>query len=160
MGIRTVEYPSTYLGPAVKKGLVVRDGLVWKPGPGTPPPPLRMVKDAPFNQAHGPKLPPTPVVAAAPPPPPAPPPPEERAPVVLVSVGSSQQYNRAPPATLLVASSKEAVPGAPAFRCGLWSDGVLELQRNGRSLVELQRGEHEHMADFMNRMLKAVPAVA
>lgn len=46
------------------------------------------------------------------------------------------------------------------FRCGLWSDGVLELQRNGRAIAMLTRGEHEHMADFMRRMLGQVEQVA
>ncbi len=40
------------------------------------------------------------------------------------------------------------------FRCGLWSDGVLELQRNGVAVAFLERGEGEHLADFVNRMLR------
>lgn len=46
-----------------------------------------------------------------------------------------------------------AQPGTPAFRCGLWSDNVLELQRDGVTLTTLTRGEGEHMATFFNRML-------
>lgn len=158
MGMRTAEYPSSVLTSSVKKGLVVRDGLVWRIGKGTPPPPLRMVKDAAFNPANGPVLPPTPVARAAPPPP-APPPPEA-APAVLVAVSSAQQQNRSGAVSLMVVTNNASAPFAPSFRCGLWSDGVLELQRNGRSVVELTRGEGEQLVDFMNRMLRAVPAAA
>ena len=46
-----------------------------------------------------------------------------------------------------------AQPGAPAFRCGLWSDNVLELQRDGVTLATLTRVEGEHLNSFFNRML-------
>lgn len=42
---------------------------------------------------------------------------------------------------------------APIFRCGLWSDGVLELQRNGSTVAVLEQKEGEHLASFVNRML-------
>lgn len=39
------------------------------------------------------------------------------------------------------------------FRCGLWSDGVLELQRDGATVATLTRGEGEQLVDFMRRMV-------
>lgn len=48
----------------------------------------------------------------------------------------------------------------PVFRCGLWSDGVLELQRNGVQVAALTRGEGEYLAAFMGRMLGQVETVA
>lgn len=44
----------------------------------------------------------------------------------------------------------------PVFRCGIWSDGVLELQRDGATFTTLTRGEGEQMAAFIGRMLVAV----
>lgn len=41
---------------------------------------------------------------------------------------------------------------APSFRAGLWSDGVLELQRNGQTIAKLQPDEGDHLAEFMQRM--------
>lgn len=59
------------------------------------------------------------------------------------------------------AAPAPAAPTAPTiFRCGLWSDGVLELQRDGVQVVALNRGEHEQLADFMGRMLVKVETVA
>lgn len=46
-----------------------------------------------------------------------------------------------------------STPTSPAFRCGLWSDNVLDLQRDGVTLTTLTRTEGEHMASFFNRML-------
>lgn len=41
----------------------------------------------------------------------------------------------------------------PVFRCGLWSDGVLELQRDGSTVAVLEQDEGEQLASFVNRML-------
>lgn len=57
------------------------------------------------------------------------------------------------PAPAIVASNP-----APAFRCGLWSDGVLELQRDGATLATLTRNEGEHLTQFFNRMLTTTEA--
>lgn len=46
-----------------------------------------------------------------------------------------------------------STPISTAFRCGLWSDNILELQRDGVTLITLTRTEGEHMASFFNRML-------
>ncbi len=46
-----------------------------------------------------------------------------------------------------------AAPQQGLFRCGLWSDGTLELQRNGEMVAELARGEGEHLVSFFSRML-------
>ncbi len=47
-----------------------------------------------------------------------------------------------------------APPVEPVFRCGLWSDGVLELQRNGVTIASLKRKEAEHMDAFMDRVIQ------
>lgn len=46
-----------------------------------------------------------------------------------------------------------AIAAAPVFRCGLWSDGMLELQRNGSTVAVLEQQEGEQLVGFVNRML-------
>lgn len=65
-----------------------------------------------------------------------------------------------PPAAAALETTPAAVspatagtPQTPAFRCGLWSDNVLELQRDGVTLTTLTRVEGEHLNSFFNRML-------
>lgn len=41
-------------------------------------------------------------------------------------------------------------PIAPTFRCGLWSDGVLELQRNGVTVATLEPTESKVMLNFID----------
>lgn len=84
---------------------------------------------------------------------------------------ASHNSPRAEPAT--TTTNKEAAPmppitpppttegaAAPVFRCGLWSDGVLELQRNGQQVAVLNQREGEQLVDFMGRMLGQVEKVA
>lgn len=44
----------------------------------------------------------------------------------------------------------------PTFRCGLWSDGVLELRRDGETLATLTRAEGEQLSSFFNRMISTM----
>jgi hypothetical protein len=39
-------------------------------------------------------------------------------------------------------------PAAPAFRCGVWSDGAMELQRDGVTIASLSLAEHAIVAQF------------
>lgn len=70
------------------------------------------------------------------------------------------------PQALVVAPEAAPVPaaaphaGEPVFRCGLWSDGVLELQRNGQQVAALNRHEGEQLVEFMGRMLGQAETVA
>lgn len=149
MGIKSAEYPSTYLTKAVRAGRVIRDGMVWRPGKGevVAPVPAKPVKP-PVVKAEATVLTPTKVEPA-----------QSVAADVLFAQEVPAPVTPVPPVVAVVAPFKvapAAQPAAPVFRCGLWSDGVLELQRDGRSLVELTRGEHEQLSDFMRRMLGTV----
>lgn len=62
------------------------------------------------------------------------------------------------PAAQATAPTIVANAPAPTFRCGLWSDGVLELQRDGATLATLTRNEGEHLTQFFNRMLTTTEA--
>jgi hypothetical protein len=54
--------------------------------------------------------------------------------------------------------TRQAVPAGP-FRCGVWLDDVIELQRGGITLDKLNRSEAMTLRDFLNRVLP-VGAVA
>lgn len=49
------------------------------------------------------------------------------------------------------ASAAAIPPQPPAFRCGSWSDGVLELQRDGQTLVLLTADEQQLLARELNK---------
>lgn len=54
----------------------------------------------------------------------------------------------------------QSQPAAPVFRCGIWSDNVIELQRDGETIAKLTRHEGEHTADFLARMWGKAEQVA
>lgn len=140
MRLQKGESPASWLAIPVRDGRLLRDGVYWLIGSGKPAtgratkptaargaiPKLGAVLDATKQLAA------LKVASATPSPKPAP--------------------DTPAPATEAVAPP----PAKPAgrFRCGLWSDGILELQRDGETLAQLTRGEGEHMADFIGRMLK------
>lgn len=37
----------------------------------------------------------------------------------------------------------------PLFSCALWSDGILEVQCDGRVIAEIPKGAGEHIASFI-----------
>lgn len=174
MGLAADAAPRAYLASALKAGKVAKDGNTWRLGDGTPAPKQTSVAFVVPAQASsvstvgrvafGPSEPmgaPAEKVAAA-----------TRDEVWGIPTELKEQLSRAAQdlvAKALLPNLGPAVAEAPAptqpppestFRCGLWSDGVLELQRDGRSLIELQRGEREQLADFMKRMLGAADQVA
>jgi hypothetical protein len=147
IGLRAGQYPSAWLGAAIKRGDVNKDGREWKPGRGveirTQPAfggalglagatPRATGGIVPNDAWDGRKLagevrPHLPADAPADPV------------VVKELVAHLKQIN-----------SELTAP--PKFRCGLWSDGVLELQRNGVTVAELEQGEGETVAAFMARL--------
>ncbi|MGV7210485.1 hypothetical protein ACLB1G_21840 [Oxalobacteraceae bacterium A2-2] len=56
--------------------------------------------------------------------------------------------NATPPAIPAAAVSQQASgdPRRPAFRCARWSDGILELQRDGKTIAELTPDEQTILA--------------
>jgi pyruvate dehydrogenase E2 component (dihydrolipoamide acetyltransferase) len=124
MGLSKGRYPSAYLVAAIQAGKVHKDGAIWKAG-RAPTAPLDSVV-AVGN-----------IVVASKDSSPIP-----QAVVDAISSPAEERAVAAPPA-----------PADPIFRCGLWSDGVLELQRNGSTVAVLQQAEGEQLASFVNRML-------
>lgn len=133
MGLKSGESPATWLALPIRDGRLARDGVYWMIGAG----PVSKATKPTAARGAIPKLGAT---LAAKSPQPAPAAPEPKA---------------APdtPAPAPEAVAALPAPAAGVFRCCLWSDGVLELQRDGVTLTKLTRGEGEHMADFIGRML-------
>lgn len=169
MGIREGEYPSSCLGAAVKAGKVYKGAAGWSAGaapleaaPCKPPrfnTPINPAKPAPagFEQrAKGDQVENVLLVgntilvskdhhAIAP---------------EVVAAVTAAELTGLPPAVIEQLSKPPqaiaaAAPEAAVFRCGLWSDGVIELQRNGAEVARLTRGEGEELAGFLGRMLQA-----
>lgn len=138
MGLPKTSSPSTYLASALRAGRVVKTATGWNIASGKPdaevkqPPAIEPVVQFPTS-LRSPEV--------------------NNVAVIGNTIVASKDHKQIAPAVLATAVEAETPePVTPVFRCALWSDGVLELQRNGRSLVELTRGEGEHIADFMRRM--------
>lgn len=137
MGLKSGEAPATWLALPIRDGRLARDGVYWMIGAG---PASNAGKATKPTAARGtiPKL---------------------GATLAAKSPEKPQERVEQPAAPEVPAPAVEPVATPPAqpagrFRCGLWSDGVLELQRDGVTLAQLTRGEGEHMADFIGRMLR------
>lgn len=137
MGLKSGEAPANWLALPIRDGRLARDGVYW------------MIGGGPVGAAST-TTKPTVARGAIP-----------KLGDALAAKSPEKPLERVeqPAAPELPAPAVEAVATPPAqpegrFRCGLWSDGVLELQRDGVTLTELTRGEGEHMADFIGRMLK------
>lgn len=141
LGLRAGQYPSGMLQRAVKDGRLIKDGRNWTLGTGTPPAPEQ--KRPPFGGSLG-------LAGATPRPAPLPAPLEVPAACAVESAPAAA----APPAAI---AAEPAAP-LPAFRCGLWSDGMLELQRNGVQVAQLSREEGEAVAAFMARIAEQLQA--
>lgn len=151
MGLTRGEYPSAYLNSAIKSGRIHKGANGWARGraPGGAEPyntPIAARKDEVKAQF--------PATAA----------PEDVANVVVVGntiLASKDHKAIAPEVVAAVAAVEKPTalpappvePDVPVYRCGLWSDGVLELQRNGRTVLQTTQREHEFMADFLKRTL-------
>lgn len=132
MGLRHDQAPASWLTTAVRDGRLVRHGTDWTLGSITPQPTA--------SRATAPTLPRGEIPD-------------------LHAAMANNGHQPAPGAASVAAASVTAVADSiaptagPAFRCGLWSDDVLELQRDGVTLTKLTRAEGEQMHSFFGRML-------
>lgn len=177
-GIPRTSYPSAYLTCAIKAGKLHKTPEGWKPGraPGgaeykglTSPakggPKAQFDPKAPLEYPAGTERP---VAATVP---------SMGAHVVsqdevkaVAAIDAWDEEQKAKIASLQAAAPKPVeVPvfaplapaaAAPSYRAALWSDGMLELQRNGLTVMECTRGEHEFMAEFLARALGQADKVA
>lgn len=154
LGLKPTESASNYLTAALKDGRLNKDGKTWKLGPGKPVAPVApsLSFRAPIGKAEGPKAKfsaTEPAVtreeaaaAAAAPVAPV----EEKRPTLDEAIAMQKRDREQRIAT------PASVSAPQPFRVGLWSDGVLELQRAGQTVALLEQKEGEHLATFMARL--------
>lgn len=151
LNLRADQYPTSFIGRAVKDGRLAKDGRNWTLGAGTSPAPLK--RQPAFGGPIG-LVGSTPHVAKAP----------EIVAVAVKEVATSLVSQANPTKQQEQVMETKQIAGVaeqsrakdattpPAFRCGLWSDGVLELQRDGVQVAALTQVEGETVAAFMARM--------
>jgi hypothetical protein len=133
MELEPDELVSPHLADVLADGRLIKDGKHWAPGVG------------PAKQEY--------VVPTFVPP----------QPVDNVISLESQRTGRVTDAPKLdfegfadmVNSQADSAPArnpAPVIRCGLWSDGSVEVQRDGRTTAVLFVEEVAHLADFWKRV--------
>ena len=140
MGLLATQSPSQFLKPAIENGRIVYVDFVWSLGDGKP---SVVPVDTPAAAPAGPApAGPAPAAPAAAPAGPAP-------------AAAPAAPAPAPAAAQPVVKPVPTTPAAaPVFRCGLWSDGVLELQRDGITIHRLSHQDGEQMASVILRMLR------
>jgi hypothetical protein len=130
LGLKPEEYASSYLNAPLKDGRLVRDGKIWKLGDGTPMAPTPKAKSL-REQSISPAKADGPVAQFSGT--------DAHAKIEISAIPAPKQPEPAP-----VASSV-----SPAFRVGLWSDGVIELQRGGQTVATMSQGESEQLLSFI-----------
>lgn len=162
MGLSKGEYPSGYLNSAIKYGRIHKGEKGWTKGAAPGAAPFSSPRAKGKLEAKAQFQATTPVVAAsravAADEAPVAPGPIKIAVVDDVFI-ASQDESKVEIAAAAVATPAVG-PSSAVFRCGLWSDGVLELQRNGVQVACLTRGEGEHLAEFIGRVLVTVESTS
>lgn len=141
MGLKAGQYPSAWLATAYKNGVVKRDGKGWVMGDGAVPAPAK--KQPAFGGALN--LPgATPHQAAK----------AIQPTDAQESVAEAAGEVSSAPSGLI----RDEPIEAPKFRCALWSDGVLELQRDGVQVAALTQCEGDALAAFIARLQQPAEA--
>jgi hypothetical protein len=142
MGLKPEESATSWLSHAVKDGRLARDGKTWTLGAGEQLPPVVAVqKDLQPQPAAG-----TADGAAQP----QPAPPVEAQPHVPAQAGTTKHQPSRPRAR--AAEPKADAPTVPVYRCALWSDGILEVQKDGATVAALEQAAGESLAAFLARL--------
>lgn len=182
--------PAAYLASAIKAGRIYKEGGIWRPSkpidgtkfnqqpiPKRSGPVAQFGADTPIEYPAGTVLPagapaaPSPFDALlnAPEKPAAPVvdvpvtvKAETPAPAAPIETSMTVHVGLAVDARVTVQADvqDEPVPAEPVYRAALWSDGVLELQRDGSTVLTCTRGEGEFLAGFLARTLGEVSKAA
>jgi hypothetical protein len=139
MELEQDQLPSDYLDGAVAAGLLTKFGKHWTPGIGP--------AIAPLVEAPGYRIP---VFA---------PPPADNVvslePQRTARVKPVDKIDFAGFADMVNSQVEDSAPTAmpaPVIRCGLWSDGSVEVQRDGKTSAVLFVEEVACLADFWKRV--------
>lgn len=123
--------PTSYLTSATKNGRVIRDGDVWKLGPGQHARPAPQPETKPADVANVVTV--GNVILAMR---------DSTAVPAEVKAAVTELRKPAPVDEALGASSEE-------YRVGIWSDGTIELQLNGEEVVRMTESELAIINEFM-----------
>jgi hypothetical protein len=154
IGLPPSSQPYAYLSRAVRDGELRRDGSNWLLGDGTPPvPALKDGKLVAQEESAAPPLEQTVAMLGA------------GAGITAMVDEELKLPIRRPleaPAPAMrsdaevierlefLRGEKFAPATAPTFRCGIWSDGILELQRGGQVVASLTREEYVEVMEFLH----------
>jgi hypothetical protein len=133
-GLNANEYASSYLIGAVRDGRLVKDGKTWTLGSADPQPQTDGAESAPGlgqSQAQPAAAVVVPKFVTSPEPAPARPVREKRA--HLSPAADPEQRD-------------------PVYRCCLWSDGILEVQKDGKTVAALEQAAGESLRCFLGRL--------
>lgn len=130
MGLPEKAAPGAYLASALNSGRVMREGDQWKLGAGRVAP---TVYDS-----------------------------VEKVGNIIVATRDATPVPARVVAAIAVAPALAQVPGKltaaktpPVLRCALWSDGTLELQRNGELVARLAEDEIHFVMTYMKQRIAA-----
>jgi hypothetical protein len=149
LNLRADQYPTNFIGRAVKDGRLAKDGRLWTLGTGTPAAPIK--RQPAFGGALG-------LAGATPFPVAAKPPSTTPMPTARTDHHQEQTMQANDTTAKAAPAGTDITAKPPTFRCGLWSDGVLEMQRDGVQVAELSQEEGETVAAFMARMREQLQA--
>ncbi|MGZ3184383.1 MAG: hypothetical protein ACXU8N_18255 [Telluria sp.] len=135
LALKPTEVASSYLAGALSDGRLVKDGKNWTAGAIKPVPVLAK----PTPPATDPKPFAVPVFVA-------PPPPQTPAPQPAPKPVPKSAPEPAPGVELAKPSMTST------YRCALWSDGILEVQKDGETVAELPKAAGESLAAFLGRL--------
>ena len=143
MGLHKGQAPSGWLGAAIRNNKVHKAGDMWAAGPrpaeqveGAPKVPVFTTLTEPMNAPSATTSPANAVKSAV-------------VGDVFVAAPGAEALASAVAAIAVAPTLQQS----PVFRCGYWSDGVLELQRDGSTIARLEQREGEQLVGFFQRML-------
>jgi hypothetical protein len=151
LGLKPSDQASNYLTHAVTDGRLARDGKNWTLGSAT---------QAPVASAAAGNDQPQPAAGIATNAAPL----QQSAPLAGVPQSvpaktgtprrsaSASRGGVAAPMTDQPGAPKANEPGVPVYRCALWSDGVLEVQKDGATVAAMEQAAGESLAAFLSRL--------
>jgi hypothetical protein len=172
LGLAREQAPANFLKSAINAGKLHKDGGIWRLGKGrawngpTIPskggPVASFDPKAPIEYPAGTEKPaagafdtllkaPEPAQPAAVPVPPV---------AVAAPVDLAKLKTEPAPVAVPVFVPPAPAATAPVYRAALWSDGILELQRDGQTVLTCTRGEGEFLSSFLARTLGEAGKVA
>jgi hypothetical protein len=144
MGLKPEQHASGSLAPTLVDGRLARNGKSWTLGPAAK-------QDARPEEHTGLPCHTGGIISAA-----------DTVELIKGMVSPERLPAAVEVPTFLLPQAPAAVQpaaAAPVYRCALWSDGILEVRRDGKTVAEIPQAVGESIAAFLGRLVGAgVPA--